>query len=221
MLYEVITIMKVKNQIESYGMRWSVVESLPVSEGIKICNGDRERLIANYKISLENLGKCSIDTVCYNFMPVLDWARTNTSFKLDNGGESMFFDYPTFAAFDINILMRPNAVYDYPTDVQTKAKEIISGLSAEEQEALAYNIIVLTQGFIDGTVSNASNYKELFLSFLENYKSIDAAQLRKNLGAFLNDVMPVADQHGIKMCIHPDDPPFPVLGLPRISYNFV
>ncbi len=215
-VWPVDEIMKVKNLIEEHGMRWSVVESLPVSEGIKTGNDDRERLLENYKISLENLGKCGIDTICYNFMPVLDWARTDIKHKLNNGAESMYFDYPTFAAFDIFILKRPNAEKDYSDDILAKAKEVYAEMSEEERENLAYNIIVLTQGFIDGTVGDSANYKELFLSFLDNYKDIDSNKLKENLKYFLNDIMPVADKYDIKMSIHPDDPPFPVLGLPRI-----
>ncbi|GIZ09597.1 mannonate dehydratase [Flavobacterium sp. UMI-01] len=210
-------ILKTKSEIESYGMQWSVVESLPVSEGIKTANYDRERLIQHYKISLENLGKCGINTVCYNFMPVLDWVRTDIHYKFADGAETMYFNYPTFAAFDIYILKRPRAANDYPAEIIKKAENIINSLSPEDQEKIAHSIIVLTQGFIDGAVSSdAANYKELFLSFLDNYKNINAAQLRKNLTSFLNDIMPTADSYGIKMCIHPDDPPFSVLGLPRI-----
>lgn len=215
-VWPVEEIMKVKNDVEAHGMRWSVVESLPVSEGIKTANADRQRLIDNYKRSLHNLGLCGIDTVCYNFMPVLDWVRTDINHKLANGAESMYFDYPTFVAFDIFILKRPGAKNDYNDELVAQAHRLFLSMSAHEQETLAYNIIVLTQGFINGSVAGAKDYKTLFLSFLEAYKNIDSIVLRKNLSAFLNDIMPVADQYGIKMCIHPDDPPFPVLGLPRI-----
>ncbi|GAB6122957.1 mannonate dehydratase [Dysgonomonas termitidis] len=210
-------IMKVKNEIESYGMRWSVVESLPVLEGIKTCSAGRGRLIDNYKESLRNLGECGIDTVCYNFMPVLDWARTDLHYKDKNGAESMLFDYCVFAAFDIYVLRRPMAAKDYPEDVREKAGALAANMSDEEKETLAHNIIVVTQGFINGTVSDVEDYKQLFLSYLEQYKYISPEQLRKNLSAFLSDIMPIAEEYGVNMCIHPDDPPFPLLGLPRIA----
>ncbi|WP_029903329.1 mannonate dehydratase [Prevotella sp. 10(H)] len=210
-------IMKVKCEIESWGMRWSVVESLPVSEGIKTCSADRCRLIENYKRSIRNLGECGIDTVCYNFMPVLDWARTDLHYKDKNGAESMLFDYLVFTAFDIHILKRPSAADDYPQDVRERARVLAENMTDEEKEKLAHNIIVVTQGFINGTVGDVEDYKQLFLKYLEQYKDIDSGQLRKNLSAFLSDVLPVAEKWGVNMAIHPDDPPFPLLGLPRIA----
>ncbi|MFC0877755.1 mannonate dehydratase [Saccharicrinis sp. FJH2] len=216
-VWPVEEIMKVKNQIEAHNMRWSVVESLPVTEGIKTHNEDYSRLIQNYQESIRNLGKCGIDRVCYNFMPVLDWARTDLHFKLDDGGEVMLFDFPTFVAFDVFILKRPGAESDYPAEIVEKSRKLASEMSEEDKELLAYNIIVVTQGFIDGVIdSSAPDYKKLFLQFIDTYKEIDATRLREHLRLFLNDVVPVAEQAGVKLCIHPDDPPFPVLGLPRI-----
>ncbi|WP_319590124.1 mannonate dehydratase [uncultured Draconibacterium sp.] len=216
-IWPVDEILKVKTEIEKRGMRWSVVESLPVSEGIKICSNDRERLIANYQQSVRNLGECGIDTICYNFMPVLDWARTDLHFKLKNGGESMYFDFPTFVAFDVFILKRSGAEADYPAEIVEKAKVAFEKMTEQEAEELAYNIIVVTQGFIDGVVDGSvSDPKGLFLEFIDRYKSIGKEQLRNNLKAFLDDVIPVAEEVGVKLAIHPDDPPFPVLGLPRI-----
>ncbi len=210
-------IMKTKNKIEAHGMRWSVVESLPVTEGIKICSDDRSRLIENYKTSLLNLGKCGVDTVCYNFMPVLDWARTNLHYKLKNGGEAMHFDFPTFIAFDAYILKRPNAENDYPADLVALAKERFDAMTEEEAAKLTHNIIVVTQGFIDGLIDGSvSDPKKLFLEYIDTYKNIGKEKLRENLKAFLDDVIPTAEKAGVKLCIHPDDPPFPVLGLPRI-----
>ncbi|ASB48853.1 mannonate dehydratase [Alkalitalea saponilacus] len=217
-VWPVEEIMRVKNMIESYGMKWSVVESLPVSEGIKIKSADRPRLIKNYQESLRNLGKCGIDTVCYNFMPVLDWVRTDLHYKLPSGGEVMYFDFPTFVAFDAFILKRPGAENDYPKEIVEKAREKFRKLSAEEAETLAYNIIVVTQGFIDGAVDGSTpDYKKAFLSFIDTYKEIDRDKLRQHLGDFLKDVVPVAEESGVRLAIHPDDPPFPVLGLPRIA----
>lgn len=207
----------VKKDIEKYGLRWSVVESLPVSEAIKLGISDRDKLIENYKISLLNLGTCGIDTVCYNFMPVLDWVRTDLHFKNNDGGESMLFDFPTFAAFDIHILQRENASADYPLSIRQKAKMIADSLSIEQQEELAYNIIIVTQAFIHGVVDeNSRDYKKQFLSYLKKYDQIGQEQLRMNLSYFLKEVVPVAEKAGINLCIHPDDPPFSLLGLPRI-----
>lgn len=216
-IWPVDEIMKVKSAIEAHGMHWTVVESLPVSEGIKIRNADCDRLIANYKQSLQNIGQCGIDTVCYNFMPVLDWVRTSLHYQLPSGGEVMYFDYSTFAAFDAYILKRPNAEADYPENVLAKAREVVQAMSAEEQENLARNIIVVSQGFVDGVVDgSAPDYKKAFLNFLDTYKAIDRDKLRQNLSLFLQEVVPVAEEAGVNLCIHPDDPPFPVLGLPRI-----
>jgi len=216
-VWKVEEIMKVKNAIEEKGLHWSVVESLPVSEGIKIMSEERPLLIENYKQSLHNLGKCGISTVVYNFMPVLDWARTDLQYTLQNGGESMYFDFPTFIAFDAYILKRPGAEKDYPSMLVEKAKRIYQCMTNEEAEKLAYNIIVVTQGFIHGVIDGSvPDPKALFLEFIKKYEDIDKYKLRENLKAFLDDVIPVAEESGIMLCIHPDDPPFSILGLPRI-----
>jgi mannonate dehydratase len=216
-VWPVDEIMKVKSAIEAHGMCWSVVESLPVSEGIKTRNGDCTRLTSNYKQSIQNLGACGIDTVCYNFMPVLDWIRTNLHYPLPDGGEVMYFDFATFVAFDVFILKRPNADKDYEVAILEKAAKIAADMSEEEQEQLAHNIIVVSQGFIDGTIDGSVvDYKKAFLSFLDTYRDIDRLKLRQHLSRFLKEVVPVAEDAGVKLCIHPDDPPFPVLGLPRI-----
>lgn len=216
-VWPVNEIMKVKSAIEAQGMRWSVVESLPVSEGIKIHSSDYSRLVFNYQQSLRNLGQCGIDTVCYNFMPVLDWVRTSLHYTLPDGGEVMYFDLATFVAFDVFILKRPDAMNDYPEEIIEKARRITIAMSDEDHEKLARNIIVVSQGFIDGTIDGSvPDYKSAFLSFLETYKDIDTLKLREHLSVFLKDVVPVAEESGVNLCIHPDDPPFPVLGLPRI-----
>ncbi len=216
-VWPVEEIIKVKSAIESHGMRWTVVESLPVSEGIKIRSNDYMRLVGNYKQSLLNLGECGIDTVCYNFMPVLDWVRTSLHYQLPDGGEVMYFDFATFVAFDVFILKRPDAANEYPAEIVAKAKQIAASMPEEEQEKLAHNIIVVSQGFIDGTIDvSVTDYKKAFLSFLGTYNHIDSAKLRDHLSLFLKDVIPVAEEAGVNLCIHPDDPPFPVLGLPRI-----
>lgn len=216
-VWPVEEIRKVKSVIEKRGMRWSVVESLPVSEGIKICSNDRARLIANYQQSIRNLGECGIDTICYNFMPVLDWARTNLHFMLTNGGESMHFDFPTFIAFDVFILKRPGAGQDYPAEMVEKAKQVFAEMTIQQADELAHNIIIVTQGFIDGVIEDSvADPKSLFLEYINRYKNIGKKELRNNLKAFLDDVIPVAEEAGVKLAIHPDDPPFPILGLPRI-----
>lgn len=206
-----------KSLIESFGLTWHVVESLPVSEGIKWGAPNRDQLIKNYQQSMRNLASCGIDTICYNFMPVLDWARTDLHFKLAGGGESMLFDYPVFAAFDIHILQRPGAAKDYPEPIVQQAGQLYEKMSREEAETLAQTIIVVTQGFIDGTLgADSENYRSRFLESLQVYDSINSDQLRENLGYFLDQIIPLADQLGINMAIHADDPAFPLLGLPRI-----
>lgn len=210
-------ILKVKSQIEKAGLTWDVVESLPVSEEIKQATLLREKHIENYKTSLRNLGACGIKTVVYNFMPVLDWARTDLHYPHPDGGESMLFDFPTFVAFDVFILKRSGAEADYPEWLVAKAKKVFENMPSGEAEKLAHNIIVVTQGFIDGLIDpSVEDYKNVFLSHIKKYENIGREQLKQNLAYFLNQVIPVAEETGVRLAIHPDDPPFPVLGLPRI-----
>lgn len=215
-VWAVEEIQKVKAKIESAGLGWTVVESLPVTEAIKTASELREGHILNYKASLRNLAQCGIKTVVYNFMPVLDWARTNLAFKLQEG-ESMLFDYPTFAAFDIFVLQRPKAENDYPKEILEAGTRIFRNMTVADAEKLAHNIIVVTQGFIDGVIDpSLDDYKAEFLKHLNRYKNMDTEKFRENLAFFLGEVIPVAEEVGINLAIHPDDPPFPVLGLPRI-----
>lgn len=203
--------------IESYGMRWSVVESLPVCEAVKYAGPERDHLIDNYIVSLENLGKCGVKTVCYNFMPVLDWARTDLEHPWPDGSTSLYFDYPSFAYFDIKILQRPGAADEFPPEVVAKVEEMDKTMTPEGKHRLVENIIVRTQGFVNGNIREDD--KEpigKFKGLLDLYKGIDKAALRENLRYFLKAVMPVCNQYGINLCIHPDDPPMEVLGLPRI-----
>jgi mannonate dehydratase len=217
-VWPVDEIRAVQSQIERHGMRWSVVESLPVAEGIKTHSADYPRLRENYRQSIRNLGRCGIDTVCYNFMPVLDWARTDLHFRNPQGAESMLFDYPTFAAFDICILQREGAADSYDEPVRQQALQIASQLTEEQKEELAHNIIIVTQAFIHGAVDkDAGDYKQQFLNCLKTYRHIGKEELRANLSRFLKDVVPVAGEAGVNLCIHADDPPFPLLGLPRIA----
>lgn len=204
--------------IESYGMRWSVVESLPVSEAIKYAGPERDALIENYKVSLANLGKCGVRTVCYNFMPVLDWARTDLEHKWEDGTTSLYFDFVRFAYFDIKILAREGAAADFPADIVAKVEELDKTMTDEDRHTLVDNIIVKTQGFVNGNISEGDKEPvRKFKALLDLYKGIDRDALRENLRYFLAAIMPVCDEWNINMCIHPDDPPMDkVFGLPRI-----
>lgn len=211
---------EVKSYIESFGLRWSVVESLPVSESIKYGGPDRDRLIENYKVSLANLGKTGIKTVVYNFMPVIDWIRTDLNYKLPNGTYTLFFDKIRFAYFDCYILNRPGAEKDYSAEEMEQVNELKKKITEEERKELVNTIIVKTQGFVNENFKgNVSKPVELFNDLLALYQGVDKQQLRENLKYFLNEVVPVAQKYDVNLCIHPDDPPFPVLGLPRIVGN--
>lgn len=210
-------IMDLKNYIESYGMRWSVVESLPVCEAIKYAGPERDQLIENYIISLENLGKCGVKTICYNFMPVLDWARTDLKHPWPDGSTSLYFDYASFAYFDIKILQRQGAENDFPAEILAKVEEMDKTMTPEGKHQLVENIIVKTQGFVNGNISEGDKEPiKKFKALLDLYKGIDKAALRENMKYFLNAIMPVCEKWDINMCVHPDDPPMEVLGLPRI-----
>ena len=216
--YEAIT--ELKNYIESFGLRWSVVESLPVSESIKFGGADRERLLQNYCESLRNLGKAGIKTVVYNFMPVIDWIRTDLNFKLPNGTQTLFFDKIRFAYFDMHILNRKDAAKDYSETELEKVAELAKTITKAEHEALIQTIIVKTQGFVnDSFKGDVQKPVELFKALLAKYDGIDKQQLRENLKYFLESVIPTAREAGINLCVHPDDPPMAVLGLPRIVTN--
>lgn len=209
---------KMKALIESHGLRWSVVESLPVSESIKYGGPDREELIEKYKVSLANLGKAGVTTICYNFMPVLDWARTDLDYPNPDGTSNLYFNRAEFAYFDIHILKRPGAESDYDSaTLRRMREEIAPRMDADAENRLVENIIVKTQGFVNGNISeNNLNPVEKFRSLLDLYKGIDADALRANMAYFLRAIMPVCREYGINMCVHPDDPPMPILGLPRI-----
>ncbi len=210
-------VMKMKNFIEDHGLRWSVVESLPVSESIKYGGEDRDRLIENYKISLANLGKAGVKTICYNFMPVLDWARTDLENPNDDGTSNLYFNKAEFAYFDICILKRANASADYDEKTLARVEKMKPEMDEEAERRLVDNIIVKTQGFVNGNISESDlNPVEKFRELLKLYEGIDAGQLRENMKYFLEAIMPVCDEYDINMCVHPDDPPMPILGLPRI-----
>ena len=210
-------ILNQKTYIETYGLRWSVVESLPVSEAIKYGGAERDNLIENYKKSLINLGKAGVKTVCYNFMPVIDWIRTDLEHLWEDGTSSLYFDKIRFAYFDCLILQRAEAEKDYTVNELKQMYELDKVINDAEKEELVDTIIIKTQGFVNGNIKNGDkNPVDTFHHLLAPYKGIDRDTLRENLRYFLQAIMPVCDEYGINMCIHPDDPPFPVLGLPRI-----
>lgn len=209
---------KMKDFIENHGLRWSVVESLPVSESIKYGGEDRDLLLENYKESLRNLGKAGIKTICYNFMPVLDWARTELNSPNPDGTTNLYFNRAEFAYFDIHILKREGAEKDYDEETLHRMREEVAPrMDKEAEDRLVDTIIVKTQGFVNGNISeNDLNPVEKFRQLLKLYEGIDADKLRANFKYFLEAIMPVCDEYDINMCIHPDDPPLQILGLPRI-----
>lgn len=210
-------VMKMKNFIESHGLRWSVVESLPVSESIKYGGADRDELIEKYKESLANLGKAGVKTICYNFMPVLDWARTDLEYPNADGTSNLYFNRAEFAYFDIYILGREGAEKDYSQETLDRVGELKSRMTAEAAHRLVDNIIVKTQGFVNGNISEDDSAPvETFRSLLKLYDGIDRDALRANMKYFLEAIMPVCREYDINMCVHPDDPPLQILGLPRI-----
>ena len=210
-------VMKMKNFIESHGLRWSVVESLPVSESIKYGGADRDELIEKYKESLANLGKAGVKTICYNFMPVLDWARTDLEYPNPDGTSNLYFNGAEFAYFDIYILGRKGAEKDYSQETLDRVEELKSRMTAEAAHRLVDNIIVKTQGFVNGNISEDDSAPvETFRSLLKLYDGIDRDALRANMKYFLEAIMPVCREYDINMCVHPDDPPLQILGLPRI-----
>ncbi len=216
-IWTVEAIEDLKNHIEYLGLRWSVVESLPVSEAIKYAGPERDQLIENYKVSLANLGKCGVKTVCYNFMPVIDWIRTDLAHPWADGTSSLYFDKIRFAYFDTHILQREGAEKDYTAEELDKVAKLDKVITEDEKDDLVDTIIVKTQGFVNGNIKEGDlNPVAIFRRLLKQYEGIDRDQLRENMRYFLAAVMPVCEEYGINMCVHPDDPPFQVLGLPRI-----
>lgn len=209
---------KMKDFIEQHDLKWSVVESLPVSEEIKYGGKNRDSLIDNYIESLRNLGKHGVKTVCYNFMPVLDWARTDLNYPNTDGTSNLYFNKAEFAYFDIYILKREGARKDYDAQTLKRMEEdLVPFMDEEGERRLIDNIIVKTQGFVNGNISEKDlNPVGKFRELLNLYKGIDKRQLRDNLTYFLESIMPVCNEFDVNMCIHPDDPPMPILGLPRI-----
>jgi mannonate dehydratase len=209
-VWTVEEIKKRKNEIENAGLTWKVIESLPVHEEIKRHTGGLEKHLDNYRTSLRNVGACGLKVVTYNFMPLLDWMRTDPFFILPDGSKALKFEMAAFIAFDLFLLKRPGGEKDYTKSEKEAAEEKFSAMSQLERDTLYQNALLGLPG------SDEHFTKEQMLNSLKLYHDIDARKLKQHLYYFLQQVVPTAEQAGVKMAIHPDDPPFPILGLPRV-----
>ncbi len=211
--WEVSEIMERKLEITGHNLEWSVVESIPVHEAIKQGLPERDHYIDNYCQSIRNLGQCGVKTVCYNFMPVLDWLRTDLNYRMPNGALALRFDFTDLAVFDCHILQRPDSENDYSPEQLSAADERLRMMTATDKSRLTNTIIAGLPGSEEGYTPDEIR------NILAAYQRIDAAKLRNNLKCFLQAVVPVAESAGVRLAIHPDDPPYPILGLPRIVSN--
>ena len=200
-------------KVKAAGMTWSVVESVPVHEDIKRRTGDWERYVDNYRKTLVNLAKCGIRTVCYNFMPVLDWTRSDLAYALPDGSTCLGYDEYEVAAFDLFALKRPGAERDYDAKTKARAKRLWASYPPARRRRVEKSILTGLPGTVDDLTPKQ------FLAALKTYEGIGDRELRENMYGFLNAISPTLDEHGIDMCIHPDDPPHPIFGLPRILSN--
>lgn len=203
-------IKKRKDAVEQVGLKWSVVESVPIHENVKTKSGNYFNYIDNYKQTLLNLGACGIDTVCYNFMPVLDWTRTNLDYEVEDGSKALRFDATAFTVFEVYLLQRPGAKECYTKTQLSAAKIMFEKMNDHEKQTLVNNIIAGLPGAEEGYTL------EEFNAILATYKDVGTKELKQNLFSFLAQIIPAAEKAGILMCIHPDDPPYPILGLPRV-----
>ncbi|MCD4675120.1 MAG: mannonate dehydratase [Desulfobacula sp.] len=212
-VWSIEEIQKRKKEIEAAGLCWSVVESVPVHENIKKQKGNFRKYIQNYKQSIINLGQNGIETVCYNFMPVLDWSRTNLYHELEDGKKALLFETEKFAAFDLFILKRPNAKNDYTDSIVKRATVFFENASEKRK-------IELSDTILKGLPGSEESFKlHEFQQLLNEYGEIDSRKLKSHLFYFLEEVAPVAEKSGVRLAIHPDDPPWPLLGLPRVVSN--
>ncbi|WP_149277022.1 mannonate dehydratase [Pareuzebyella sediminis] len=209
-VWSISEIKKRKETIEAAGLSWSVVESVPIHEAIKTQREGYMGYVENYKQTLKNLGECGIDIVCYNFMPVLDWTRTDLDYETEDGSTALRFEAAAFAAFELYLLKRPGAEEAYSEKQQVAAKDYYGKLSEEDKETLSNNIIAGLPGAEEGYSLQEFN------TILSTYDHVGPGELKKHLFEFLGHIIPVAEEAGILMCIHPDDPPYPILGLPRV-----